>query len=221
MNRKIVLLAAALLTASVCLAGTPRRSPNSPYQYGKRFYIALQGGAMTTLSENASSYSANDRTWDRAGLHGQLSIGYSFTDAFDIRISGSYNRPAGALSPWAGFYPYRYNAYHLFADVAWDFNSMAEFYTSFSPKVYVGVGAAYTAGFDAPEHPTQVIQEPNLVPGFRFGSILEFDGRSGLGWFVDLGFEFFTDWYDGQDPSGFPFDIDPKLSIGIIYHIPR
>ena len=100
MNRKIVLLAAALLTASVCLAGTPRRSPNSPYQYGKRFYIALQGGPMTTLSENASSYSANDRTWDRAALHGQLSIGYSFTDAFDIRISGKLLRPDGNHLLW-------------------------------------------------------------------------------------------------------------------------
>ena len=225
MNRKIVLLAAALLTASVCLAGTPRRSPNSPYQYGKRLYIAVQGGPMVSFSDNASSYAANDDFWGRFGLQGQLSIGYNFTDAFDIRLSGSYNRPAGALAPWGGFFPYRFNAYHLFADAIWDFNSMGENYVSFSPKVYVGVGAAYTDGYTddkiEPAHSYQYTEGPNLVPGFRFGSIMEFDGKDGFGWFVDFGFEFFTDWYDGLSPATFPFDVDPKLSLGIIYHIPR
>ena len=221
MNRKIVFLAAALLISSACLAGTPRRSPLSPYEYGKRVYIALQGGVMTTFSENVATYAANNQAWGRAALTGQLSIGYHITSAFSMRLSGSFNRPAGALEPYDGFYPYRYNAYHLFADVVWDFNSMAEHFVSFSPKVYVGLGGALTNNFTPVEHSYQTAASPNLVPGFRLGGILEFDGEAGFGWFIDAGFEFMTDWYDGLDPSGFPFDLSPKLSLGIVYHIPR
>lgn len=220
MYRKIVLLAAALLTAFACLAGTPGRSPISPFQYGHRWYFALQGGATTLFAENADSFSANGQAWDRAGYFGQLSIGYNLSDGYDIRLSGAYTNNSSALIPYGGFYPYRFNAFQLFVDGVVNFHGLAEYNVSFSPKVYVGLGAAFTNGFSTPEHPFQYTEEPNLVPGFRFGGILEFDAPGGFGWFIDAGFEFFTDWYNGVDPVDFPFDITPKLSLGIIYHFP-
>ena len=223
MYRKIVLLAAALLTSVLCLAGTPSRSPISPFQYGHRWYFALQGGATTLMGENADSYSANGQVWDRVGYSGQLTIGYNLSDGYEIRLSGSYNNNAGALLPYAGFYPYRFNAYHVFVDGVVNFHGLAEYNVAFSPKVYVGLGGAFTNGFKKQfeqNHPYQYTEEPNLVPGFRFGGIFEFDAPGGFGWFIDAGFEFFTDWYNGLDPADFPFDITPKLSLGIVYHFP-
>ena len=220
MYRKIVLLAAALLTAFACLAGTPRRSPVSPFQYGQRWYIALQGGVTTLMGENANSYSANGQAWDRAGYLGQLTIGYNLSDGYELRLSGGYSNNAGALIPYAGFYPFRFNAYQVFVDGVVNFHGLAEYNVSFCPKVYVGLGGALTNGFTPVEHPYQYAEEPNLVPGFRFGGIFEFDAPGGFGWFIDAGFEFYTDWFNGLDPADFPFDITPKLSLGIIYHFP-
>ena len=84
----------------------------------------------------------------------------------------------------------------------------------------MGLGAAYTHSFTEVDHPFEVLWPQNLVPGIRFGGIAEWDSPGGFGWFIDLGAEGFYDWYNGQEPDGFPLDLEFKLSLGIIYHFP-
>ena len=79
---------------------------------------------------------------------------------------------------------------------------------------------AYTFGYSEVDHPYQVVEGPNLLPGLRFGGIIEFDSPSGFGWYIDGGVECFSDWYNGLEPDRFPIDMILKLSFGIIYHIP-
>ena len=221
MNRKIVLLAAALLFSLTCIAGNVRRPRVSPFQYGNRWYISLQAGPQATYGDNTASFSTHSNGWDQLAWQGALAIGYNFTDVFDIRLSANYGRNSGALTPFGGYYPYRYNAIEVFADGAFNFNALGELNVPVAPKLYAGIGAAYTNDYAIPEHPYQVTEGPNLVPGFRIGFILEYDYPGGFGWFFDFASEAFTDWYDGLEPEGFPLDINLKLSFGITYHFPE
>lgn len=218
--RRIALLVAALLLTTVAFAAKPRLKPISPYQYGHRWYFSLQAGPMVSVGEYSSSFAQNGHGWDIFSWHGALSIGYNFNDAWDLRISGSYSYNPGALNPYGGFSPYHFQAAHLFFDAIVSPNGLAEYYKSFNPKFYLGLGAAYTHQFTEVNHPFQTLTSPNIVPGVRVGGIAEFDGKSGFGWFIDLGVEGFWDTYNGQEPEGFILDLEFKLSLGIIYHFP-
>ena len=218
--RKIALVVAALLMTMVSVAAGPRLKPISPYQYGHRWYFSLQGGPMVSVGEFSSAFAENNHPWDILSWHGALSIGYNFNDAWDIRFSGSYSHNSGALNPYAGFYPYHFKAAHFFTDAIINPNGLAELNIPFSPKFDLGLGAAYTFGFTETDHPFQVLSPRNIVPGVRLGGIAEWDSPSGFGWFIDLGAEGFMDRYNGQEPDGFPLDLEFKLSFGIIYHFP-
>ena len=220
MYRRIVLLTAALLCSLTCFAGSSRKSRVSPFQYGNRWYISLQAGPQVTFSENSGSFSTKGNGWDQFTWQAGAAIGYNFTDAFYVRLSANYGRNVGALTPFAGYYPYHYNAFGIFADAMFNFNALGELNVPLQPKFYAGLGAALGIGYESPKHPFQVTEGPNLVPGIRLGFILEYDYPGGFGWFFDFATEGFTDWYDGLDPEGFPFDVNLKLSFGIIYHFP-
>lgn len=218
--RKFALVVTALLMTLFSVTASPRLKPVSPYQYGHRWYFSLQAGPMVSVGEYSSTFAKNDRPWDILSWHGALSIGYNFNDAWDLRISGSYSYNPGCLNPYAGFYPYHFQAAHLFADAIINPNGLAELNIPFSPKFYLGLGAAYTHNFTEVEHPFQTLSPQNIVPGVRLGGIAEWDSPGGFGWFIDLGVEGFWDWYNGQTPEGFVLDLEFKLSLGIIYHFP-
>lgn len=218
--RKIALVVAALLLTMVSFAAKPRLKPVSPYQYGQRWYFSVQAGPMVSVGEYSSTFAKNDRPFDILTWHGALSIGYNFNDAWDLRISGSYSYNPGSLNPYGGFFPYHFQAAHLFADAIINTNGLAELNIPFSPKFYLGLGAAYTHSFTETNHPFQTLSPQNFVPGVRLGGIAEWDTPSGFGWFIDLGIEGFWDWYNGQAPEGFILDLEFKLSFGIIYHFP-
>lgn len=218
--RKIALVVAALLLTMVSFAAKPRLKPVSPYQYGQRWYFSVQAGPMVSVGEYSSTFAKNGRPFDILTWHGALSIGYNFNDAWDLRISGSYSYNPGSLNPYGGFFPYHFQAAHLFADAIINTNGLAELNIPFSPKFYLGLGAAYTHSFTETNHPFQTLSPQNFVPGVRLGGIAEWDTPSGFGWFIDLGIEGFWDWYNGQAPEGFILDLEFKLSFGIIYHFP-
>lgn len=220
MIRKAALLSAALLLASVAYAARPLPDRYSPYQYGHRWYFSLQGGAAVPSADNLGSYGANNQAWGILSWHGALSFGYNFSDAWEMRISGSYNYNAGALDPYKSFYPYHFHAAHLFVDAVLNYNALAELNIPFNPKTYAGIGAAYTFGFTEVKHPYQVLDSPNITPAVRLGGILEYDTRGGFGIFADLGVEAFTDWYNGHESDKFPLELLFKFSLGIVYHFP-
>lgn len=220
MNRKILILFATLLLTAAGASAQSRRAPISPYQYGHRWYFSLQAGPMVSFGENSESFGAAGHGWDVFTAHAALAIGYNFNDAWDMRVSGSYSYNPGACIAYDGHYPFHFHAAHLFADAVLSYNALAELNIPFNPKTYVGLGGAYTFGFTDPEHPFQMPQGPNIVPGFRVGGIAERDYPGGFGWFIDLGAEVFTDWYNGLEPVSFPLDVEIKVSFGIIYHFP-
>ena len=219
MTRKIVLLLAALLLSATALLARPLPDRYSPYQHGHRWFMSVQAGPALLLAENMRSYSAYGKAFDSISWHAALSFGYNFTDAWALRIAGVYGYNAGAMLPYAGFYPYKYFAAQLFADMVLNYNALAEYNTPFNFKTYAGLGGAFTHGFTEVEHPFQELSKNNIVPGIRLGAIFEYDYKSGFGWFMDLGAEAFLDRYDGQVMS-LPVDFGFKLSLGFIYHFP-
>lgn len=219
MRKLLICLVVLSLTAGACMA-RPLPDRYSPYQHGYRWYFSFQGGPVLSFTDNIQTYGQNGQGWDMLCWHAALSFGYNFTDAWDLRISGAYGYNAGAMLPYAGFYPYHYFAAQLFADMILNYNALAEYNVPFSFKTYAGLGGAFTHGFTEVEHPLQALSNNTIVPGVRLGAIFEYDYKSGFGWFLDLGAEAFLDRYDGQIPMNFPLDINVKLSLGIIYHFP-
>ena len=110
MMRKIALLLAAMLLSATVLSARPHPDRYSPYQYGYRWYFSFQGGPVLSFTDNIQTYGQNGQAWDMLCWHAALSFGYNFTDAWDLRISGAYGYNAGAMLPYAGFYPYHYFA---------------------------------------------------------------------------------------------------------------
>ena len=219
MRKLLIFLTVLFLTAGACMA---RSLPDrySPFQYSHRWYFSFQAGPVLSATEYMDSFAKNGKWFDSISWHGALAFGYNFTDAWDLRISGIYGYNAGALSPYQGFYPYRFHSAQLFADMILNYNALAEYNVPFNFKTYIGLGGAYTFGFTNFLHPYQVLDSPNLVPAARIGAIFEYDYESGFGWFADICAEAYTDWYNGHESDTFPLDMGLKLSFGVIYHFP-
>ena len=85
---------------------------------------------------------------------------------------------------------------------------------------------------DNPFHPWQDVKTKNNAFGFRGGFIAEYDFSDAFGIFADMGLEAYRDNYNGLQPSkedqtaytgyaGFPLDLRPMLSLGVIFRINR
>lgn len=218
MLRKILLLLTAILLTVPAFCAKPRTRAVSPYQYGGRWYISAQIGPQFLPAENIDSYWKFGKGWKIFSPFAGMSLGCNINDVWDLRLAGNYGYHVGACNPYGEFFPYNFKVVSAFLDASVNCYAMGENYDPNTFKLYMGLGAGYTFGFSEVDHPYQVVQGPNLVPGFRFGGIWEFDTPGGFGWFIDLGLEFFGDWYNGLEPIKFPIDVNMKLSFGILYH---
>jgi hypothetical protein len=230
MMKQTVCIGIALLMGAASLSAQPKAPAPS---HARSVFVSLQGATALDIYENAFSYRENGRMLDLFTFEGALSLGYDINDKYGIRLQGAYGNDAGACNvretSGGGFYPYSFRHATAFADVLINLNGLAGKVTAFRPKIYAGVGGAYTFGFTDARHPWQKVTDKNIVPGFRGGFIAEYNYPSGFGFFADLGGEAFHDKYNGLMPSkeerksyegypGFPLDLRGMLSIGIIYH---
>ncbi|MBO4657578.1 MAG: hypothetical protein J5639_07385 [Bacteroidales bacterium] len=225
--KKLYCLGLALLACiSVCYA-------QEPVSHAKRAYLSVQGGYALNVYENAFSYRDNHRGIELLTPQGGLSIGYDFSDSFGLRLAGAFGKDAGACNvretSGGGFYPYSFRHFNAFLDGVINLNGLAGKITYFRPKVYFGLGGAYTSHFTDAKHPWQKVVGKNIVPGFRLGFIAEYTFNSGFGVFVDICGEAYTDMYNGLMPSkedqkryegygGFPLDLRGIVTPGIIIH---
>ena len=223
---------------AVCLAtlfvGASSLFAQSPFDYSGRWNVSLSGGMLATVSENTFGYFERGRGKEIFDLTGSFAIGYDFTGTVGMRVQGSYGRNHSSANIYQTgdgktIYPYQFQDIAVFADAILNFNALANNFLPFSPKLYGGLGGAYTFGFTDPKHPFQTPVKRNIVAGFRAGVIAEWAFLSGLGIYADLGIEAFDDWYNGIRPpeedhtrvkgyAGFPLDLAAKLQLGLIYH---
>lgn len=193
-----------------------------------------------SASENAYSYREEGCFSDLIKPQGYVSLGYDFNRAFGARLSVGYGTEASAYNykeSYNVFRPYTFKGVEAFADLVVNLKGLGDRVGPFSPKLYAGIGYAHTwgmkDGFDntilywAKKYRT----DPNNSFGFRGGFIAEYDFRNGFGLFCNLGAEFFTDRFNGQNPRqwkdteyydpakpGFPFDVRASASLGVVYH---
>lgn len=230
MIKKSACIGAALFFGAVSLLA---QSQDPAPSHARRVFISLQGGPVLDIYENAFTYRENGKTLSLFTFQGAFAAGYDFNDTYGVRLQGAFGNDAGACNvretSGGGFFPYRFRHINAFADILLNLNSLAGKVTAFRPKLYAGIGGAYTFGFTDAKHPWQQVKKQNIVPGFRGGFIAEYSFPSGLGFFADLGGEAYHDMYNGLMPTkeeqknyegygGFPLDLRAMLSLGIIYH---
>ena len=215
------------------LAGSLVAGAQSVFPHEGCVSFTVQGSAALNLYENAFSYRDNGVAIDLFTYQGALGLGYDFNEAFAIRTQVAYGYDAGAANSrqtsGGGFYPYSFRHVNVFLDAVLNLSGIGGKATAFRPRIYTGVGGAYTFGFTDSGHPWQVITNKNKAFGFRAGAIAEYVMRSGIGFFADACGEFYTDQYNGLQPSeedqqafegyaGFPFDVRGLVSLGMVYY---
>lgn len=228
--KKFVLLLGALFAGGLALSA---QTGDDAFAHARRFNLSIQGGPTLSLYENAFSYRDNGRSFDLIKAQAALSLGYDFTEAFGLRLQAAYGADAGAANTrqtaGGGFYPYTFKHVNGFVDAVLNLCGLKGVATAFRPRIYAGVGGAYTFGFTDAHHPWQKIFDRNTSFGFRAGFIAEYTTTSGLGFFADLCGEAYTDLYNGLAPSaedqkayegyaGYPFDLRGILSLGLVYY---
>jgi hypothetical protein len=230
MMKLSVCIGAALLLGAASLSAQPAGPAPS---HARSAFVSLQGGTALDIYENAFTYRENSKALKLFTFQGAASVGYDFNDTYGVRLQAAYGNDAGACNvretSGGGFYPYSFRHVNAFADILLNLNGLAGKITAFRPKLYAGLGGAYTFGFTDAKHPWQKVTPKNIVPGFRGGFIAEYNLPSGFGFFADLGLEAYHDMYNGLMPSkeeqksyegygGFPLDLRGMLTFGIIYH---
>lgn len=227
--KKCILLMAALLLCTASLFA--QRKTLTPYEYGHRWYFAFQGGPLYFGSDYCSQLFKEGRAGELFSIGAGVALGYNITDAHEIRLFGNYSRKTGVCEPFEDpdadpkapkipTYTYKFRSFHVFADHLLNYNALAENNVPFTAKTYAGLGFAYTYDFTEPLHPEVWVTDPNLVPGFHFGFLLEYDFKDGFGFYSDMGLAFFLDRYNGREFISFPLDMEVGLQLGIIYHFP-
>lgn len=224
--RKCVLLAAALFFSFV-----PLFAQLTPYEFGHRWYFAFQGGVLYFNSDYCSQLPKEGRLPELFSLTAGAALGYNISDAHAIRVVCDYGRKTGVCEPFEFVnadvgddpiptYTYKFRSLNAFIDHVVNYNALAEYFSPFCVKSYVGAGVGYTFDFTEPKHPEVLVTDPNLVPAVHLGFIMEYDFRGGFGFYSDFGLAFYTDRYNGRERIGFPLDMDISAKLGMIYHFP-
>lgn len=231
MTHRIICFAVALL-CGLTAAWAQEPSKEVP-SHANRVYLSIQGGPAFNLYENAFSYWENGRGVELFTLQGAAALGYDFSDSYGMRLQAAFGNDAGACNvrqtSGDGFYPYAFRHVNVFADAVVNLSGLRGKVTAFRPKLYAGIGGAYTFDFTDAGHPWQEVVGKNIVFGFRGGFIAEYTLRSGLGFLADFCGEAYTDMYNGLMPSeedqknyegygGFPLDLRGTISLGLVYH---
>lgn len=223
----------ATLTAALVLCCTSLFGQITPYEYGKRWNIYLQGGAVYFNSDYSDIFSKRGKLLTPTTLNGALAVGYNISDGHEVRVMASYGRRISICPNYqdnftvydkdgnAPLYTYSFGAAQLFVDHVLNYNGLAEYNIPLAPKTYGGVGAACSFDFTDPGQPEVWLYPVNIVPAFHFGMILEYDFPFGLGVYTDVGLAFFFDRYNGMDVINFPLDMEVGVQFGLVYHFPR
>lgn len=243
--KKLTSIFAALLFGVVAL------SAQNAFVGGHRAWtFALQGGGLYSVNENRFTYHENNCGWKLVTPQGSVAVGYEFTEALGVRVSVGYGLNASACNSRQtaahGFYPYRFRSVNAFVDGVLDLKGNYGWQSDFRPIFYLGIGLGHTYHFTKPDgygnprdaswtepfHPWQSIKEKNNAFGFRGGFIAEYDFSEVFGIFGDFCLEAYRDNYNGLQPTkedqtvyqgyaGFPLDLRPMISLGVIFRINR
>lgn len=223
--RKLILVVLTLLAGGMVL-----RADNLSSDRKSSFFVSLSGGPMLNIYENYFTYSENGKSLTSYQV--ALSLEYDYSRAVGFRFQTEFGKNVGACNVMetseGGFYPYNFHNITGFGDVILDLAGLAQSDSPFSIKLFAGAGAAYTFNFTDSGHPWQIVNDKNWAFGFRFGAIAEYNLPFGLGVFAELYPEFYTDGYNGLEPSnedmkrfdgypGFPLDIRGLFTFGVLY----
>jgi len=235
------------LTFIVALvAGAAMLSAQEPYDFTGRWNVSVQGGPMLSINENHFAYKEADALRDLFTWQGSAAVGYDILPELGVRLSVGFGENAGCGNKRQSnnmFFPYTFKSVNAFVDAILNVHGISEDYSAFTPKFYAGLGYGHTFDFQrSPKnqndvsdaihpHPGKCPVENNNAFGFRFGFIGEYTFTNGIGIYVDICGEGYTDGYNGIKPTdedqasttgggaaGFPLDCRGLVSLGLIYH---
>ena len=209
-----------MLVPLLLLGAASLHAQLTPYEYGKRWYVSLQGGPVYFNGDWSYVFREKQGEWLTPVMPvWGAAAGYSVANGHEFRLAAYYGKKkATCISYNYELYPYTFQSVSVFTDYVLAFMSLEENFCPFSPKLYVGPGVSYTFDFSDPHHPKRVVNGPNWAGGLNLGTILEYNFPSGFGLFTDIGITYWADPYDGQGWYNFKLDMDVGVQLGVVYH---
>ena len=218
------------LVAMGLVAGTMLLYAGNHSEKKSGFTVSLGAGPMVNIYENYFSYKGSGKSLVTPQI--ALSVQYDYSRVIGFRLQAEYGNNAAACNvvqtSGGGFYPYQFKNIAGFGDIILDLVGLSRGTSPFRAKLFAGAGGAYTFNFTNSGHPWQKVSDKNTAFGFRMGAIFEYAFPFGLGIFADVYPEFFTDRYNGLEPTdedfkqtdgypGFPLDIRGLVMFGVSY----
>lgn len=205
----------------------------SDYNYSGRVSVSAGGGVSFLFSENVYTYKDAGKIGHLARPRGFVAVGYDFNEIVGLRCALGYGQNASAMNVerkgTKKFMPYYFNDATFYADAVLNLNGLNKIRRGFAPKVYAGLGAAYSHQFSKVNQKRYSVNTTNFTMGWRVGFIAEYNFSNGWGLFADLCGEGLLDNFNGVEPKdkivkgrkgypGFPFDMRGTLSAGLVFH---
>lgn len=184
-------------------------------------YFQLYGGINKSANENLPWTEFSSYPWSYGAF---LGIGKEVTPIWGWRAAFRYNHNKSRnVQECESPETWGWNSLGLFADATFDITDALASKSSqhsgkFNLKAFLGVGAAYTTGFDAvPLSYTEAYSRNScIVPGVRLG--LDASVRIASNWRVglELSHTQFGDQFNGVK-AGIPTDGRTNLKVGVTY----
>lgn len=219
MKKKIIFTTLLLGNACVITAGTPDggalRDGIDP------LHLQIFGGLNKSANENLPWTEFSKYPWSGGAF---VALGKEFTPLWGWRVALRYNHNKGRnVEKCEKADTWGWNNVGLFGDVTYD---LTDAFTTmerrgkrcFNLKAFLGVGAAYTFGFDnVPlSYAAPYSRESRVVPGARLG--LNASWRVADAWRIgaELSHSMFADRFNGVK-DGFAMDGRTNLKVGVTY----
>lgn len=216
--KKTILL--CLLCCSVQLLQATERNQEN-IEFVDPIYFQLFGGINKSANENLPWTEFSSYPWSFGAFIG---IGREITPIWGWRAAFRYNHNKSrnvekceASDTWS------WNSLELFADATFDitdaFTSKQRQQSSkFNLKAFVGIGTAYTTGFDDVPLSYTVAYSRNscVVPGMRLGLDASFHVARNWRLGVELSHTQFADQFNGVK-IGIPMDGRTNFKVGVTY----
>jgi len=193
-------------------------------QKDSKWFLGMYGGFNVLTSENAGAYFDSGHVGNLFQGQGFINAGYYFHPRAGVRLALDYSGNASAANYKESnktFRPYTFSSLLGFADIIVNIGNV-EVLKAFNTRFFAGAGAAGSFNFsrtnwDNPKY--ELVDAGKACFAFRYGLILEYIWKCGVGLGLELSHEWMTDEYNGLSVAGsFPFDMKFNCSLGVNYH---
>ena len=127
-----------MLLLAFLLGASSLHAQLTPYEYGKRWYVSLQGGPVYFNGDWSHIFREYEGEWLTPVMPAfGASLGYSVVNGHELRLTAIYGKKKATCisTNYNMLFPYTFHSVSLFADYVLAVRELGETFYPFSPKL--------------------------------------------------------------------------------------